>query len=220
MDGRKIQGLSILVYNIRLGLLLQHRLGNDGPEAVVESGQGVLRLAVGREIRIHCGAEADFVRGQGTQAGDVMENGLENRLRLGAQQGNEAFPGQCQRVLLSLGIRNEVGAVRQHLTERGLGNGDALDGVDDGEVLPQQDNVGIFAHELDGQNALPEVSHFVQMLDFEENDTLQTGGVQGLLGLAHRENGAVADMLPEGHAEGGGSDRCGLVFFCKAAEWQ
>ncbi len=208
VDGRKVQGLPILVYNIRLGLFLQHRLGQDGPEAVVEPGQGLWGLTVGGEIRIHGGAEADFVGGQGTQAGDVMENSLEHRFRLTADQGNEAFLRQCEGVLLPLGVRNEVGTVRQHLPERGLGNGDALNGIDDGEVLPQQDNVGILTHELDGQNALSEVSHFIQMLDFEEDDPLQTGGMQGLLGLADGQNGAVADVLPECHAEGGGSDRC------------
>ena len=218
IEGREVRRHLILVDDDRIRLPLDRNFFYNMMEASVQCGQCFCRLAVRGEVGIDTGAVTELGGRQWTETRDVMEERLEDRLRLLREQRTESGFIECQRILLYTRIRDEVRTIRQHLPHGGLGSGDALHGIDDAVVIAEQDDVRVLAHQLDREVALSEVAHLIEMLDGEEDDTLETVLVQRLVRLSHVEDRTVSDVLPEGHTEGRRVDRRRLRILREGAE--
>ena len=68
------------------------------------------------------------------------------------------------------------------------------DTVDDRIAVIEEDDVAVFAHDLDDQTVCAEVAHLIAVLDFEAQDPLEPG-------LGDRDDPPVLQVLSQKHAE-------------------
>ena len=71
-----------------------------------------------------------------------------------------------------------------------------LDAVNDLVFIIEEDDIAVLAHDLHHKYFLAEISHLIQMLNMNPDDTFQTG-------LGNSGDSAVLQMLSKKHAKAG-----------------
>ena len=102
--------------------------------------------------------------------------------------------GAGNQVELVLSRRQGIVDARQDGTNRRHGVVDALDRVDDPAVLIDEDDVGVAAHDFDGDGQLDEVAHFVAGFKDEVQDAVKAD-------LTNLQELCTAQMLAHQHTE-------------------
>ena len=67
---------------------------------------------------------------------------------------------------------DEIGASRQHLPDRAYLGGDMLDAVQDPPGLIAENDIAVFAHDLNDQCLLADITELIQMLKLNVDYTL------------------------------------------------
>ncbi len=133
--------------------------------------------------------------------------------RFGKNLFHEKSAVRRQGIFLFLRLRDKIGLAGQHLTDGADQPGDMLDGVDDFVLFIAENDVAVLAHDFCDQLFMPQVSHFIQMLDLKADDAFQTG-------LGDGNDAPVLHMLAQKHAEIGGGHGALLVRFGQINEGQ
>ena len=109
--------------------------------------------------------------------GDALDGGEEclgqRGVLAGAQPLLDLLGGEFDEVELILRWRQSVVHAGEDGAHRGHGVVDAFDRVDDPAVLVDEDDVGVTAHDLDGQRQLNQVDHLVAGFKDQVQDAVQ-----------------------------------------------
>jgi len=145
----------------------------------------------------------DLAADDGGDALDGGEQCLGQRgVLAGAQPLLDLLGGGFDEVELILRRRQSVVHAGEDGAHRGHGVVDAFDRVDDPAVLVDEDDVGVTAHDLDGQRQLNQVAHLVAGFKDQVQDAVQPD-------LSQRNELGAAQVLAQQHTEHG---RCFGVF--------
>ena len=119
---------------------------------------------------------------------------LGGRNLLAGQNSVKSLPCLGQRIPLASCIGDKIRPSRQDFPDGTYQRGDVLDAVDDLFVFIQEDQVAVFAHQLDDQCMPAQIPHFIQVFHLKAEDALETG-------LRHGQNAPVLQMFAQKHAE-------------------
>ena len=134
---------------------------------------------------VETGAVGKFVGDHGADAGDRRVDRSAEVARACAHGSRQGRDRLIPEGVLVRGVRNEIRAAGKHLADGTDHRGDTLDAVDDRLVVIAENDVRVFAHQLDDEPFDTRVTHLVEVLDLHADDALQTG-------LLHREDPGAA----------------------------
>ena len=110
-------------------------------------------------------AMAEFFCDQRTDAGQRGIDRFGERHGLLADACAKCFFCNCLRIIFVLRFRDKVIASRQYFTYRTHLCRDMLDRIQDHAVLLTENDIAVFAHQLDDQKLAADIPKLIQMLD-------------------------------------------------------
>ena len=132
---------------------------------------------------------------------------FKNRHAAGSHYLFKRIGSRRERILLVLRFRNKVCPSGKHFSDRADHTGNMLDTVNDHIFVIDKDDITVFTHDLNDQLLTAKITHFVQMLYMEVDDSLQPR-------LGDVGNPAVLQMLSQQHTKTRCRHGTGLVIFC------
>ena len=161
-----------IIINRRMEISLSYVLHIIG-KLTVQMCQYIFGKIMRRHGRVHTCKITDLF---GNDRADTCHAGIDcfgYRHRFCKDCRNEFFLRSRHRILFRHRIRNKVIASRQYFTYRTHLCRDVLDTVDDASVQITENNVAVFSHDLDDQFFPAQVTHLIQMLNIQVDDTLE-----------------------------------------------